>query len=158
MKTPLFLSAFALVALTLQTGTALAAPGQKSAAKPPPADTAEARPAKPALTKGMTAETVIGLIGRPLQIKPMDAPEGKAEVWTYRRVAKKWTTQTAATTEEVPAFIGIGMGAAGDGMGSVTTPIYRLEHITVYQVTRLLMFEDQLVNAKQWLEQERSFD
>jgi hypothetical protein len=50
------------------------------------------------------------------------------------------------------------MGAAGDGMGSVTTPIYRLEHITVYQVTRLLMFEDQLVNAKQWLEQERSFD
>jgi hypothetical protein len=158
MKTPFNFSILGIATLMLLGGTGFAATPAKptTSGKTPPAP--NAKPAKRALTKGMTADAIKALIGRPREIKPMKAPAGKAEVWIYRRVTKELTRQTAASMQTVPAFVGVGMGVAGDGMGSVSVPEFRLEHIKIYQVTRLLMFNDKLVTAKQWFEKESSFD
>jgi hypothetical protein len=46
----------------------------------------------------------------------------------------------------------------GDGIVNVGVPSQRIERITVYQMTALLMFDGKLVASKQWLEQERHFE
>ena len=103
--------------------------------------------AKPALVKGMTAEQVEQIAGKPAEIKPIDSPQGKAETWTYRRVVDRQTRQVAATVAAVDTFRG-GTGV----MGSTPMLEYRLESTTIYQVTALLMFDGKLVLAKQWRE------
>jgi hypothetical protein len=45
-----------------------------------------------------------------------------------------------------------------NGMGTVISPIYRLKHTTFMQVTALLMVDGQLVTARQWVEQEVSYE
>lgn len=133
----------------------LALVGSVSAAAPAaekPADTA----VKKTLQKGMTAEAVIELLGKPLQVKPMNSPEGKAEIWVYRRLANKWTTQTAATTDTVMLYSGLGLDH--DGIRPVTVPSLRTERVRVYQVTSLLMFNGTLIEARQRYEKEREID
>lgn len=115
------------------------------------ADTPKA--AKPSLQKGMDAAAVIQLIGKPQQIKSMNSAEGKAETWIYRRLLSRTITQQATGTRDIPAFD----GSMGAQMGSRPEIVYSNVTIETYQVTHLLMFNDQLVVAKQWREQERSF-
>lgn len=134
-----------IIYLLACSSVALAAPQGTSAPKPPAAAN---KAAKPALEKGMSAAQVTEVIGKPSGVRVMPAPEGKAEVWTYRRVLERTTDQVATETEEVPVF-GIGLG--GD---SRTAPSMRFSNAyrTRYQVTELLMFNDALVSAKQWQE------
>ncbi|HEU5080578.1 MAG TPA: hypothetical protein VFT72_15305 [Opitutaceae bacterium] len=112
---------------------------------------------KPTLQKGMLADDIIKQIGRPAEVKPMDAPEGKAEMWTYRRVVRQRVEQKATKVKMVPAFKGIN----GDGSANIgDTPDldYQLEHITDYQMTALLIVDGKLVMARQWMEQTRQID
>src|SRR5208283_1486483 len=50
------------------------------------------------LQKGMTAETVRGIMGEPAEIKPMKTPAAKAETWVYHR-----TTQGAVQQVQLSA-------------------------------------------------------
>lgn len=145
MKTRVLIALFSVLALVVSVGAA--APAAEN-----PADTA----VKKTLQKGMTADAVIELVGKPLQVKPMNSPEGKAEIWVYRRLADKWTTQTAATTETVMVYAGLGLD--NDGIRPLTVPSQRTERVRVYQVTSLLMFNGTLIEARQRYEKERVID
>jgi len=140
----------------LISGFALA--GAASLALGPLRATAEeAKATKPPLEKGMTAETIVALVGKPLEVRPIDSPSGKAEVWTYRRLAKRQVTQSAVTQSMVPTYTGINMFNTS-GNGFVPQLEFHLEHIDIYQVTALLLFDGKLVSARQWLEQSRRFE
>ena len=114
-----------------------------------------AKKARPALTKGMSAEEVRGIVGQPTEVEAIKTDEGKAEKWTYRREVDHTVIQTANTERTIPAFTG--HNADGPVIGTAIVPDYRLKHVYTYQVTSLLMFEGRLVVAKQWLEREESF-
>jgi hypothetical protein len=116
----------------------------------------DTKPAKPAIRKGMTAAEIEKIIGKPSQIKPIEVGETKGESWIYRRVAKRTMTQTAAALSMVPAYGGLGL--QGDAIVNVPEPEQRLESITIYQMTALLMVEGKLVASKQWFEKERRFE
>ncbi len=108
---------------------------------------------RPVLKPGMSAEEVRRLVGTPEAILPMEAPEGKAETWNYRRVLNQQTRQVATTTTNIPAFNGLPRD-----MGTEVQLSYRLERTTVYQVSSLLMFDGKLVVAKQWQSKSVSYD
>jgi len=132
----------------------LAFPGAASAAE-------ASRPArtKPPLTQFMAADFIRDTYGKPNEIRPMKQPDGrlKVEQWLYRRRAGETTTQTASNQTTIPAFIGI-TGTGQPNIADVPVPEYRLKHIVIYQVTALLMIDDQLTSGSQWLEREESYD
>lgn len=129
---------------------------QEPAAPPEKAKALKNPEGWPVLKKGATAEEVLKLVGKPDQIRPMDTKEGKAEVWVYRRLARHVERQSAVTTQNVTMFTGSGTG--NDAYAATAVPVFRTEHINVYQVSSLLMFEGQLVTATQKVETERKFD
>lgn len=142
MKTRALIALFSMLALAVSVG---------AAEKP-----AETATAKRTIKKGMSAEMVLQIVGKPAEVKPMASPEGKAEVWVYRRLADAWTTQTAATTETVMVYAGLGLD--NDGIRPLTVPSQRTERVRVYQVTSLLMFNGTLIEARQRYEKERLLD
>ncbi len=159
MKTrSIFTAAVSSIALLVaaahagHTGT-----GVEPAARPATADESRPKTGKPMLEKGMTAETILQLVGKPAEIAPVAAGEGKAEMWTYRRLIDTKHLLDATTVETIPVFLRA-TAAEGNVMGTATRPIYNLKHITTYQVTALLMYEGRLVIARQWQERSQSYD
>lgn len=157
MKLKIAAVAFALLA----TLAASAADKSKSAEKSTPGvkDTpaAEGETKKKSIQKNMTGEEITQFLGKPAEIKSMEAPEPgtKFEQWIYRRKLRESTVQVAASQTMVPTFSGFG------GSSSMTqTPVieYRNKRIVVYQVTALLMVNDRLEIAKQWNEEEEKLD
>jgi hypothetical protein len=125
--------------------------GSFAVASPPRADAGAAEAttkAKPALELGMTPEQILAAIGKPQEVKPMPTAEGKAEVWTYRRVLHREVVQVAASTRDVPVYLGV----YSSELGTAKEFIYNQVRRTKYQVTALLVFEGQLASAKQWVE------
>ncbi|ACB77370.1 hypothetical protein Oter_4096 [Opitutus terrae PB90-1] len=120
----------------------------------PPAGQAKAKSDKPALAKGMTAEQVLKIAGKPDEIRPIKNPNAKAEAWIYRRVLARTSRETATHVVERPAF----QGPGPSGEGVAIDPVTRQERITTYQVTWVLMIEGRMQVAKQTREVERSFD
>lgn len=118
----------------------------------PGGETAAVNPSRAALEVGMTAQEVQGLVGKPVEIKPIEGSEGKAETWIYRRQIGKNTTQ-----DTIPS--GFSSGALPASLLGTSGPVeYRTKITTNYQVTSLLMFEGKLVKAKQSVSQVVSFD
>lgn len=115
------------------------------------------KPSKPAIARGMSADEIRRIIGEPRTIKHIDSAELKAERWTYRRKLRTETTQEIVGDEQRPAWIGYGMGDA-NGLGTVSAPVYRLKHTTFYQMTALLMVDDTMMEARQWVETEVNYD
>lgn len=144
----------AVAALLFTAPTSSAAETAAPVSETPSLSTDAAKPAKPSLQKGMDAATIIRIIGKPEQIKPMNSPEGKAETWIYRRLLSRTVTQQATGTREMPSFD----GSIGNQLGSRSEVVYTNVMVETYQVTHLLMFNDQLVVAKQWREQTRSYN
>ena len=60
-----------------------------------------------------------------------------------------------ATVTMLPVFAGP-MGGSEWGMTTAPSLNYHIEHVKIYQVTSLLLFEGKLVVAKQWQEHESS--
>jgi len=116
-----------------------------------------AKTSKPNLEQGMSAAEVRAIVGDPVEIKSMESKEAKAEQWIYRRKVRTETTQEAVSFEEQPAFIGLGVGNE-NGLGTVSVPVYRLKYTTFYQITALLMVNDTLIMARQWMEQNVSYE
>lgn len=104
-----------------------------------------APPAVKVLTLGMTAEEVRKQLGRPAAVKPMKAPEGKAEVWTYRRPLATHVRQITPTTQRIPSA-----AAPGDcpHPEMAREPVYRTETVSVEEVTQLLFFNGTLQGSK----------
>lgn len=111
--------------------------------------------ARPVVHLGMTAAEITKLIGRPDKVESIDTPVGKGENWLFRRLAKEWTQETAASMRMEPAFVGLGI--SNDGIRDVARPAFDLERVSIYQVSSLLLVDGRLVAAKQWSEKERRF-
>lgn len=105
---------------------------------------------RPVIGLGMTPEEIVKVIGKPEKTEMVETPAGKGEEWIYRRLAKEWTQQSAATVDIVPAFVGLAM--PNEGIGDVASVSNRLERIEVFQVSRLLFIDGKLAAAKQWQE------
>jgi hypothetical protein len=85
MKTSsLFLAASLSAMLLNVTGAATAPVSNRTAAL---GESATASPAAPetALNWALPAATVRNIMGEPLQIRPVPAPSGRAEIWVYQR-------------------------------------------------------------------------
>jgi hypothetical protein len=144
----------AVGAALMSTGLALASDSNAKVGVPaaPAAENAGSGRTPPALEAGMTAEAVQRVVGKPAEIKPIEAPEGKAETWIYRRQIGKQTT-----LESTPG--NSGSSALVEGALATAAPIeYRTKTTTSYQVTSLLMFDGKLIKAKQSVSQVVSYD
>ena len=156
----LSIAAFAILAAS--TGAAAepaAKPETAPAEKTEPATKGDTAKGKPVLDKGMDADTIIKHYGKPYEIKPVEIPEKdtKVERWIYRRKVKETTVQTASGQTMVPTYSGFS-GTGVQSISEVAVPEYRLKHVIVYQVTELLMINDKLKIAKQWMGQEEKYD
>ncbi len=127
-----------------------------SAARPAPSMTDSSKTSKPSVQKGMTAEAVVALIGRPSEIKPIVTEAGTGESWIYRRVAKRMINPVAPTVEKVPAWGGPGL--PNGEIVIVDVPFQRIERVTIYQMTALLFVDGKVVASKQWLDRDQHFD
>lgn len=116
-------------------------------------------PTKPVLDKGMAAADIIKQAGKPLDVVPIESPEGKAEKWLYRRKLKE-TTSSAAIAPNAPSMMSSQMPNDANSSFQIHVPVaqYRLQRVTIYQVTALLMINDRLEVAKQWTERTETFD
>jgi hypothetical protein len=110
---------------------------------------------KRALEKGMTEETIIEIIGKPMEVRPMEAPDGKAEMWIYRQETGQRSVQVVVGEREIPAYTGV--GNANEGMRTTKELIYGTKHVKTYRVTSLLMFNGQLTVARQTQEQSETY-
>jgi len=146
---------FVLILMALAGTSCTTAPQatEESSAAANPSEAKDSTPTRPAISLGMTPEEVIKVIGRPEKIEAVTTPAGKGEEWFYRRLAKEWTEQTAATVNMVPAFVGLAMPNAG--IGEAAVPGNQFENIKIHQVSSLLFIEGKLAAAKQWQEKEK---
>ena len=100
----------------------------------------------------MTQGQVRKLLGEPEAVRPVNSPEGKAEVWVYRRPVSTNVALTAIKTEDRPyfdPFTGV--------MKTIQEPVYQQEQITVVEELQLLWFDETLINWKKLQKGERSF-
>lgn len=154
MRCASIFTAVSLAGGLLVAGSLLSAAESKPAAASSENSQTEKKPGKPVLERGMDAEAVVRLFGKPDSVKPMKSPEGKAETWTYRRLLSKHMGQSATGVREVPGFD----GSVGANAGKRTEIVYRNVYTEIFQVTQILLYNDKVVVAKQWKEQEQSYD
>ncbi len=147
MKAPVSYTVCGLIALLIGVVAAAGAPVRSERPDAVAKSTA-------ALTKGMTAAEVLQHAGRPAEIRPFAAPQGKAEVWIYRRVLQTRVNQVPVVGRSAPIP---SMDAKG-AMEPMDVQEYQNEYITVYQITRLLMYNDVLEAATQTRTQSSRYD
>jgi hypothetical protein len=100
-----------------------------------------------ALKKAMPADVVRKIMGTPQEIKPMKAPEGKAEIWVYQRMTNERVEQVEIGS--VPITISV---IGGDGQARQQTVGEDIKygdlHLATEETVELLMFNDQYVTNK----------
>jgi len=122
------------------SGSATPAPDSKPAAVPASGPEATLKP-------GMPVAAVRQIMGQPLEITPMKAPDGKAEIWVYRRNVNVRITrvQTGSVPITVTSF-------GSDGKAHEQTigekPLYGDLYRATEETIQLLMFNDQYVTQK----------
>ena len=105
------------------------------------------------IAKGMEAEEIIRRIGKPTEVNPMPSPDGKAEVWIYRRHAGQQSTLTATSVVQTPV-----VNPITGHMFTTPEPSYSQERLDLEETTSLLMFNDRLVEWKRTMEGKRAFN
>ncbi len=130
------------LALTGCAGTSPAPTAQPGAAATDPWQT---------LTRGMTADQVRAILGKPREVRPMQTQGG--EIWVYERTAGTDVDLVATRTEDQPYIDPI-----SGQQRTVSSPVYSRELRTVTQELNLLIYEGKLVSWKASLRRERRFD
>ncbi len=88
--------------VTPSGSTTTATPTAPTSGTAPAPSTSFAREAMKQLRLGMTKEEVIGLVGRPREIKPRPQPGFAGEIWTYTNTLDPAYREVAVEVEEVP--------------------------------------------------------
>ena len=100
-----------------------------------------------ALQNGMTAEEVKHIMGEPAEIKPMESPTGKAEVWVYHRTVFVHVEQVQIGAEVIKDST-----SGSDGMVHTGTlaevPIYKQAVHKDLETISLLMFDGKFISQK----------
>jgi hypothetical protein len=104
----------------------------------------------------MTAEEVKHIMGTPAEIKPMESPTGKAEVWIYRRTMPGRVEQIQVGSQVIKDS-----SSGSDGMVHTATiaevPIYKQAVYTDLVTVSLLMFDDRFISQKRTVEKRRDY-
>ena len=136
-----------LLALTVRGADA---PSSATPEKVPP----DAKPVAPSaanpestLKQGMPAEVVKKIMGEPLQIRPMKAPDGKAEIWIFRRDVD--VSVTRMPVNSIPITVS---SIGSDGKAYQQTIGEKVQYGNLYKATeetiQLLMFNDHYLTQK----------
>ena len=148
MKTnTLFLTA-SLIALLAQPAVAASpfTPESQSSGTKSVADSSETPVT--ALKKAMPAAEVRQIMGLPVEIKPMKAPNGKAEIWVYRRELNERAerVQVGAVPITVTVFSTDGKSSSLQTIGEDVK--YANVRFTTEETVELLMFNDHFLTGK----------
>ncbi len=134
----------ALIALLVGCSAAPpSSPAPAGAATPGSTAESVAEGPETALKKGMKAVVVRQIMGEPAEIKPMQAPTGKAERWIYRRTVRGQEEQVQIGTRSTDISALQGSGAAGMPR-TIEEPILRQQTPITEVTVNLLMFNDTL--------------
>ncbi len=95
------------------------------------------------LNKDMTPEQVRSLLGNPDSTKPMKAPEGHSEVWTYQLHRSTNVRMVPVGSHDVP-YVDPMTGE----QRMISEPAYERESVDVVEELRLLWYNDRLVSWK----------
>jgi hypothetical protein len=100
-----------------------------------------------ALQNGMTADEVKHIMGEPAEIKPMESPTGKAEVWVYHRTVFGNVEQVQVGSQVIKDST-----SGSDGMVHTGTlaevPIYKQAVHKDLETISLLMFDGKFISQK----------
>jgi outer membrane protein assembly factor BamE (lipoprotein component of BamABCDE complex) len=116
-----------------------------------PTATAVSNGPERALQKGMTAEEVKHIMGEPAEIKPMESPTGKAEVWVYHRTVFGHVEQVQVGSQVLKDST-----SGSDGnvhtMTLAEVPIYKQAVHKDLETISLLMFDGRFISQKRTVE------
>ncbi len=117
----------------------------------PGPETSAAEPVAPTLgvsrlQRGMTADEVRALLGKPDQAAMTPTREGMAQLWTYRRRVLR-LNQVAASTIAVPVYKGPGMGDANN-IGTIDKPTDSNEHVILMQTIKVMLLDGKVAEWK----------
>jgi hypothetical protein len=149
MKTRnLFLSASLFALLVQVTGAASPSPSTSDKAAPDSKPVAVS-PDNPesALKQAMAADAVRQIMGQPEEIKPMKAPNGKAEIWVYKRQFNRRVERVQIGTIPITTTV-----VGSDGIARQQTIGEDIKFGDLHRVTEetveVLMFNDHYVTHK----------
>ena len=147
MKTCNFLLAVSLLALLLPGAAAAApAPSDKAIPDSKPAAVSPDSP-ESALKQAMGADAVRKILGQPEEIKPLKAPNGKAEIWVYKRQVNRRVERVQVGTIPITTTV-----VGSDGVAHQQTLGEDIKFADLHRVTEetveVLMFNDHYVTHK----------
>jgi len=99
------------------------------------------------LKKGMAAKEIEQLLGKPAEVKAMNAPNGKAEVWVYRQQIGEVIKQIQVGSKPITVMV---RGTDGTDRPQVISeePIFKMQHDITEETLSLLMFNDHFAEKK----------
>ncbi len=143
------------IATTLLAGCASDSKPDTTAAGPPMSPQLAASPAAAAvakLSRNLTGEQVIALIGPPAATKPITTGGLNARIWSYPFRGATDVRLVPVATQDVPAINPL--------TGRETTrtePVYQNQTIEVTDTLHLLMVEDQLIEWRVVRDEKKDF-
>ncbi|MBK8478667.1 MAG: hypothetical protein IPL39_21010 [Opitutaceae bacterium] len=123
----------------------------QASASPVPASTA--KPARPSISVGMSAEQVQGIIGKPERIKPLKKEGVSAEIWFYSFEKLAGTKDVASSTRDIPVADPI-----TGTIKMIPEAVYTQQRVYVTETTELLMVNGALASSKRYRRIKNSFD
>ena len=105
-----------------------------------------------ALVRGMTAEQVTQLLGKPTRVATVPDAAVKSEIWTYRISVKQSTDQVATSMRDVSVF-----DPLTNDIKTIKEPVFQLQYTHTYTTLELLMVDGKLIERKGGREIDRSF-
>ncbi len=100
-----------------------------------------------ALKQAMAADAVRQIMGQPLDIRPMKAPNGKAEIWVYTRESNRHVERVQIATIPITTTI-----VGSDGVARQQTIGQDIKfgdlHCVTQDTVEVLMFNDHYVTHK----------
>ena len=148
MKTCNFFLAVSLLVLLLP-GAAAAAPSPSDKATPD-SKPAAVSPDSPesALKHAMGADAVRQILGHPEEIKPLKAPNGKAEIWVYKRQVNRRVERVQIGTIPIPSTV-VGSDGWAAHQQTLSEDIKFADlHCVTEETVEVLMFNDHYVTHK----------
>jgi hypothetical protein len=94
-----------------------------------------------ALRKGMTPAAVRAVMGEPVEVVPLPAPEGTSERWLYRQLPRNVVEQKVTGTQEIPYVDPI----TGQ-QRMIPEPVYSNVTTTIVEEIHLLWFNGELIS------------
>lgn len=142
----LFLSATLFAFMVQGAGAASPSTSDKATPEAKPAVVAAETP-ESALKQAMAVDAVRQIMGQPLDVKPMKAPNGKAEIWVYKRESNRRVERVQIATIPITTTI-----VGSDGVARQQTVGQDIKFGDLHRVTEdtieLLMFNDHYVTHK----------